>query len=489
MGHDDKYRHPAACLRGPGVLGPFDDRKLWMPRIKRGMTAAAVATVLSACINPQTSSPPTPNTWIDSATEDAAWPADRWWTAFNSPELNQLIETGLAENRDFAAAAARILQAEAQAEVSGAGRFPNVSGNSSANRSSRSIPGQASDGNTSIVSRSARATIQATYQLDLFGQLRNQSAAARQRIESSQFDRDTVRLTLCASVATTYFQLLSARDRIRTAEGRLKIARQLLALVETQRRLGTVSDLEVSQQRAQVAQQEGALSGLRQTERQTLDALAVLTGRAPSDLKIAGATLVGLDIPEVRPGIPSDLLARRPDLRKSESDLAANAFDLTAARAARFPGISLTAQAGSASRELNDLLSAGTFFRNFAVNLTAPIFSGGRLEGQEKLNEARRAELIASYEQAVLNALRDVEDSLIAAREGDAQLDFAGQAATESATAFRIAEARYRAGAQPFQTVLDAQRSALSAEDAVAQARQTRLGAAVGLISALGGGA
>ncbi|MBM3516223.1 MAG: hypothetical protein FJX59_21275, partial [Alphaproteobacteria bacterium] len=182
-------------------------------------------------------------------------------------------------------------------------------------------------------------------------------------------------------------------------------------------------------------------------------------------------------------------LTRRPDLRKSESDLAANAFDLMANRAARFPSISLTAQAGSATRELSDLLSAGTFFRNLAANLTVPIFSGGRLEGQERLSEARRTELIANYEQAVLNALRDVEDALVAAREGDTQLDFAGQAATESATAFRIAEARYRAGAQPFQTVLDAQRSALGAEDAVAQARQARLAAAIGLMSALGGGA
>ncbi|MBM3515187.1 MAG: TolC family protein, partial [Alphaproteobacteria bacterium] len=273
---------------------------------KRGTTIMFAAIALGSCANPDMPQPKIQAVWIDATTE-AAWPEGRWWTAFKSPELDQLIDTALTENRDLAAAAARILQAEAQAETSGAGRFPTVSGNSSANRSSRSIPGQASDGNTSIVSRSARATVQATYQLDLFGQLRNQSAAANQRIQSSQFDRDTVRLTLCASVATTYFQLLSARDRIRTADERLKIARQLLTLVETQRRLGTVSDLEVSQQRAQVAQQEGALSGLRQTERQALDALAALTGRAPSELSVAGATLVGLDIPQIKPGLPSEL--------------------------------------------------------------------------------------------------------------------------------------------------------------------------------------
>jgi NodT family efflux transporter outer membrane factor (OMF) lipoprotein len=442
---------------------------------------------LAACVQPAPPHPNVPDAWIDGAA-DPAWPSDTWWTAFDAPELSRLIETALAENRNLAAAAARILQAEAQADVAGANRFPIVSGNASANRSSRSIPGQASDGNTSIVSRSARATVQASYQLDLFGQIRSQEAAALQRIDSSRFDRETVRLTLCADVATTYFQLLAGRDRIGSAEERLMIARQLLTLVETQRGFGTVSDLEVSQQRAQVATQEGALSGLRQAERQSLDALAALTGRPPSELKIEGASLLNLDAPATRPGLPSDLLTRRPDLRRAESDLAANGFDLAAARAARFPSIGLTVQAGSASRELSDLLSAGTFFRNIAANLTAPLFSGNRLESQKRLTEARRAELVANYEQAVLNALRDTEDALIAGRESGTQLAFAEQAAAESATAFRIAEARYRAGTQGFQNVLDAQRSALAADDAVAEARQARLAAAVGLIAALGGG-
>lgn len=230
------------------------------------------------------------------------------------------------------------------------------------------------------------------------------------------------------------------------------------------------------------------MSGLRQAERQSLDSLAALVGQPPSDLSIGGATLVALTAPAVGAGLPSQLIARRPDLRKAESDLAANGFDLAAARAARFPSFALTAQAGSASRELGDLLTSGTFFRNIAVNLTAPVFSGGRLAGQEKLTEARRTELIAAYEQAVLNALRDVETALMANRESAVQLEYAEQAAAESATAYRIAEARYRSGAQAFQIVLDAQRTLLSADDAVAEARRARLAAAVGLINALGGG-
>jgi multidrug efflux system outer membrane protein len=458
--------------------------------LNRRTALTSCAFFLSACVHPAPPAPALPAGWIEAqpGTPDSFAPAGEWWTAFNSPELTRLIATALADNRGLAAAAARILQAEAQADIAGAGRFPTVSGSASANRSSRSIPGQASDGNTSIVSRSARATVQATYQLDLFGQIRNQSAAVAQRIDSSRFDRDTVRITLCADVATTYFQLLASRDRIRSAENRLGIARQLLILVETQLRLGAVSALEVSQQRAQIAQQEGALSGLRQAERQSLDSLAALIGQPPSDLSIGGATLVALTAPAVGAGLPSQLIARRPDLRKAESDLVANGFDLAAARAARFPSFALTAQAGSASRELGDLLTSGTFFRNIAVNLTAPIFSGGRLAGQEKLTEARRTELIAAYEQAVLNALRDVETALMANRESTAQLDYAEQAAAESATAFRIAEARYRSGAQAFQIVLDAQRTLLSADDAVAEARRARLAAAVGLINALGGG-
>jgi NodT family efflux transporter outer membrane factor (OMF) lipoprotein len=452
----------------------------------RALAGVCVVVWLAACAAPPPPGIDTPARWQSAADGEGAWPDAAWWQGFGSTELDGLMAEAAANNRGLKAAVARILQAEAQAKVSGAARLPSVSASGSLSRSDTDFS-NANRPNAGATTR-AQATVQASYQLDLFGQARANAAAAQARVESSLFDRETVRITLFCDVATTYLQLLAVRDRVRLAEERLAVAEELLALVVAQQRIGTISDLELAQQRAAIAAQRAAIPALRASERQSLDALAVLLGRAPQGFDVAGRTLVGLKLPEIAAGLPSELLVRRPDLRKSESDLAANGFDVAAARAARLPNITLTAQGGTSSGALGDLFSSGTFFNSLTASLAAPLFLGNRLEGQEQAVTARRLELIETYRQNVLAALRDVEDALTASRENALQYGFADEAYRQSLEAYRLADLRYRAGTATFQTVLDAQRGVLQAQEALVQSALARHNAVIGLAKALGGG-
>ena len=421
----------------------------------------------------------TPPAWQANVEPESVWPSGEWWQGFDNAELSSLIAKAAESNRNLKAAVARILQAEAQAKISGAAQWPSVSAGSSISRS---------NSDTRAASTSTQATLQASYQLDLFGQVRANAAAAATRIETSLYDRETVRITLFSDVATTYLQILSLRDRVRLAEDRLRIAESLLALVEAQTRIGTLSNLELVQQRAAIAAQRAAIPALRVSERQSIDALALLVGQLPESFDVVGRTLADLKIPTITPGLPAALLDRRPDLRKAESDLRANGFDVAAARAARLPSLQLTAKGGSGSDALSGLFNSGTFFSSIAASLTAPLFSGNRLEGQEQSVRARRMELAETYQQSVLSAFRDVEDALSATEQNAIQYGFAQEAYTQSAEAYRLAELRYRAGTVNFQTLLNAQTAAIQSQEALIQSGLGRLTAVIALSKALGGG-
>ena len=435
--------------------------------------------LLAACASPLPPTVEVPSAWQSVTEESSAWPSSEWWQAFGNPELSSLIIQAAESNRGLKASVARILQAEAQAKIVGASQWPLLSSVGSIGRSNSETRG---------ASTSTQATLQASYQVDLFGQVRANAASATTRIESSLYDRETLRITFFSDVATTYLQILSVRDRLRLAEDRLRIAESLLALVEAQNRIGTVSNLELVQQRAAIASQRAAIPALRVSERQSVDALAILMGQLPQNFDVVGRTLADLKLPCIAPELPAGLLDRRPDLRKAEADLRANGFDVASARAARLPSLQLTAQGGTASDALGSLFNAGTFFSNIAASLTAPLFSGNRLEGQEQAVRARRMELAETYQQNVLSAFRDVEDALTATTQNAIQFGFAQEAYVQSAEAYRLAELRYRAGTVNFQTVLNAQTTVIQSQEALIQSSLARMTAVIALSKALGGG-
>lgn len=444
-----------------------------------GAALSVLAVLLGACGSmpkPIVSMPPV---WQAPAA-DVGGAADTvsalWWQRYESTELDRLITEAIRNNHDLRIAYARVLQSEASARGAASALLPTVSASGSA---ARRGPG---DGT------SYSAGLQASYQVDLFGEARSGAASAALRLESSLYDRETVTITLISDVITAYLQVLSARERQQLTTDRLKNAEAILRLLETQRRIGTLSELELAQQRAALANQRAVLPALRLAERQALNTLAVLLGRPPEGFDIEGRALSNLALPEVAAGIPSALLVRRPDLRRAESDLAAADFDVSAARAARLPGIQLTASGGTASAALASLFTAGTYAYTLGGSIAQTLFAGGRLAAQEDSARARYQEVAARYEQAVIAAFGDVENALTAVATGNEQYGFAQEASAQADLAYRLAELRYRAGAVDFQTVLNAQNQAFSSQESLVQNRLARFTAVIGLTLALGGG-
>jgi len=456
---------------------------------------AAIATLLmllAACsLGPTFEAPKvaSPASWREGGGSEGIWPSASWWRGFGSGEMDKLVAGAIAGNHDFAAAVARVIESEAQAKIAGAALYPALEAGAGASRSQ-----SASLTTTSFGSRSpgpqttVNLSLGASYEIDLWGKNRAAADAAIARVRSSQFDRQTVAITLMSDVATTYFQILSLRDRVRLAEETLKNAQGILDLLENQQRVGTVSDLEVAQQRSAVATQRAAIPTLVSAERQAIHALALLLGDNPEDVTVEGRSLDQATLPAIVAGIPSTLLERRPDLRKAEADLVAANFDIANARAQRFPSIDLTAQGGTESAALSGLLGPGSFLYTLASSVTAPIFEGGKLEGQEEFASARYRELLENYRQAILAAFRDVEDSLAAWNGSAARYEFDREAYEQAKEAYRLADLRFRAGTVDFLTVLEAQRTVFQAEDTLVQTNLARFDAIIGLYKALGGG-
>lgn len=424
---------------------------------------------------------PLPAAWMGSApgAEGPAWPDVEWWRRFRSPELEELMASALAENTDLRAAAARVAQARARARVASSFLYPTVT-----------VP--ASAGVTDRVGSSRQefyaVSLQASYELDIWGRNRFSEESAGQTVLASAYDEEVVRLALVADVATGYFLVLSVRDRLRTAEQSHASASRLQELIDTQYRAGKISALEVERQRTVVAAIEAAIPPLRQQHRAALDALAVLLGRVPDRLRVEGQSLRSVPLPPVAPGLPSELLERRPDIRRAEAELVSANADIGAARAAMFPSLTLTGSAGYQSETLSRLFRSGTGFYVLGADLLGTIFDGGRLAGQRDLAIARKQELVENYRKAVLVSVQDVEDALAGVEHFQEQVRALQQAVIHAREAYRLAEMRYFYGAADFTTALDAQRAYLVAEQAVDPARFAWAASLVGLYRALGGG-
>jgi NodT family efflux transporter outer membrane factor (OMF) lipoprotein len=330
--------------------------------------------------------------------------------------------------------------------------------------------------------------LSASYEIDLWGRNASGLRSAEFSLRASRFDFETVRLTLLSGVASGYFQVLSLRGRLGIARENLEIAERVLKVVDARVRYGAVSALDLARQQAAVLTLRASIPPLELQERQTLYALAILAGRTPEGFDAAGATVTALAVPRVAPGVPADLLVRRPDLRSAEAQLASANANVAAARAALLPSISLTGSAGLASNVLVNFLSAPTAALTLGAALLQPIFDGGRLRGQVDVAASRERELVENYRKAILAALSDVEGALASVSRTADQETLQGQVVEQARIALRLAEIRYREGADDLLTVLDAQRTLFQAEDQLAQVRLSRLQASIGLVKALGGG-
>jgi NodT family efflux transporter outer membrane factor (OMF) lipoprotein len=453
-----------------------------MTSTMKTLISLTLALVLAGCattspqLSPQVAPPPV----YDEAPASAASAVSaEWWSAFGSGELQALVAEALAGSPDLAVAMERVRQAEAQVRIAGASLFPALD-------ASLGTRGAKSEGEKS--SRSSSATLSASYEVDLWGRNAAGVRGAEAGLRATVYDRETARLTLIAGVSDAYFEVLSLRGRLAVARENLAIAERVLALVQARARNGAVSPLDVARQEAAVLSQRAALLPLEQLERQTLAALAVLLGRVPEGFALKASGLADLAVPSIAPGLPAELLTRRPDLAAAEASLAAANADLSAARAALLPSIQLTGSAGVASGALLAFAGGPAASAALAASVLQPIFDGGRLRAGVTIAESRERELVETYRKAILSAFADVENALVAASRLAEREKLQIQVEDRAREALRLAEVRYREGADDLLSVLDAQRTLFNAQDELAQIRRDRLQAAVALYKALGGG-
>lgn len=435
-----------------------------------------------------------PAQWSEAQASSASTITATWWQDFASPELDSLIALGLQNNPDLGMAAERIVQAEAQARIAGASLFPVLSG--SAGVSHRETRGGntattdagGSNNNSSSSGNSTSLGLSASYEFDFWGKNAAGVRVAKSQQQASQFDRDSLQLSLVAGIATGYFQILAVRERLAVAQENLTIARRVLQVVEARVRYGAAAQLDLTRQRAAVLNQQAAIPPLQLQEQQYLYALAILLGQVTPGFQVAGDKLQQLNLPAVAAGVPASLLQRRPDLASAEAQLAAANANIDATRAALFPSISLSSSLGLASDSLQGLVNAPLTTFNLAAGLTQAIFDGGRLRSQVSIAESRQRELLLAYRKAVLAALADVDSALAASSRAQSLETLLQASLQESDQALRLSEVRYRAGTDDLLILLDAQRSRFQAQDQLTQIRLSRLQAQLGLYKALGGG-
>lgn len=424
-------------------------------------------------------------------TSEAALPPLEWWRGFRSAELTDLMEQSLAANFDIAAAVARIVQADAQARIAGAALLPTINGTFDAQRSRTpgTIATGATSGRASAVERALfSAALNASYQIDFWGRVRALIRAADYTSLASRFDREVIALSTLVTVANTYFLVLEGQDRLRVARDNLASSERILKLIQDRFNQGTASSLDVAQQASLAAIQRAAIPPLIEQIDQNKAALGLLVGRAPENLSVRGGSMYRLGIPRVSPGLPSELLTQRPDIREAELRLASADANVYAARAAFLPTIQLTGTGGLESAALRTLFSPGAVFYTAAASLTQPIFQGGLLLGQLDLQKGAREELLQDYRKAVISAFTDVERALVAVQQTTRQEALQRQAVAESRRAFDLSEERLRAGTIDLTTVLQTEQTLFQQEDALALVRFARLQAIVALFQALGGG-
>jgi len=461
------------------------------------LQAACIAVPLGGCwIN---GTPPEPGLDIPAAystgsktpsVANAATPSLDWWRGFRSHELTDIIDNANAANLDVAAAVARIVQADAQSRITGAALLPTVdlNGNATRSRSSQTTSGSTTTSFGGSERDNLSASLTASYEIDFWGKNRFALRAQEETAIASRYDRDVVALSTVATTANSYFQVLAAQDRLRVARQNLISAKRVGNLIAQRLAAGTASALETAQQQSVVDTINASIPPLEQTVAQFKNALAVLMARSPESVRIRGGSLNSIAIPRVTPGLPSELLAQRPDVREAEAQLAAANANVANARAQFLPSITLTGEGGYQSAILKTLLRPESAFYTLTAGLTQPIFEGGRLLGNLDLQKGRQDELLQNYRKSVISAFSDVETALINVRQTALRERLQRAVVDSSRRAFDISEQRLREGTIDLVTVLQTQQTLYTALDTLVVARLAHIQAIVSLYQALGGG-
>jgi len=465
-------------------------------RLNKTLLLLASAALLGACTtgpNYQRPEMQLPEQWAAKEATDktSAAAGERWWTLYGDPVLDKLEDEALAHNADAQVALARVLEVRAQLDIAESAQYPNVSANASEVRNRATLAGSYPRPSTvPRMSTTTRATLDASYELDLWGKYRRSSEAARADLFGAEANRDAVRLTLTAQVAQQYFALLAYTAQEETVKRALANREERLAMDRKRLELGVISEFQLHQSEAEVASAQAQLANIEVLGDRQETALAILLGRSPRDvlnaqLERGTPTLSEVWVPD---GLPAELLLRRPDLQAAEQRLISQNAHIGEARAQYFPSITLTGYLGTESADMAKLFTGPAGIFQFAAGLSQPIFNAGRIRANVRASEARRDQALAQYQQAVASAFGDVRNAL--ASQSAARKALAAETARSQAlaTATQQAEVRLQVGSASRMDFLDVERNHLQAELNRLDAERAQRAAVADLFKALGGG-
>ena len=441
-----------------------------------------------------------PSTEIPELPVPAAWPNDlasshagaqtdalAWSAYFTDPVLQQLIETALLNNRDLRLAALRTEEARAAFGIQRSERFPDLNVGGQGGRAR--VPGDLSGSGRSQVGSEYRAEVGlSSWELDLWGRVRDLETAALQNWLATDAAQQAVYLALIAQVAEGYLGLRELDERVAIAQQTVTTREESYRIFQRRHALGATSKLDLMQVQTLLNQAQMLHAQLQQARGNQLHALAILLGANPGPLPSRAAFNETMVLAELQAGLPADLLSNRPDILSAEHVLRASHANIGAARAAFFPRIALTGSFGSASAELNGLFDSGSRAWTFMPTISLPIFDGGRRRASLELSEVRSNMAVADYEKTIQVAFREVADALSAKRWLAEQLAIQREHLQAQSERARLAQLRYDNGSAAYFEVLDAERDLLDGQQRLVQARRALLSSQVALYAALGGG-
>jgi NodT family efflux transporter outer membrane factor (OMF) lipoprotein len=415
---------------------------------------------------------------------------DHWWRLFNDPTLIALESEAAQSNLDLQSAVIRVEESRAQLGLINAERYPLVSASASYSRQALSEhEPMAKLGAPTSPADSWGLGILASWELDLWGSLRYQSQSAEARLNASGFGMEAVKVSVAGDVAHAYLLLRGVQAQEKITEEHRKIAERLLQMAESRKLSGVATHFDVASARAELARIDAHRHQLHQKRDVSMNALALLLGKAPRELNASLVVAGSPAMPKRLPiGIPSELARKRPDILQAEARLRAAVADVGAATADFYPRISLTGTVGLQALELSDMGSWDSRRFSFGPTLYLPIFQGGRLKSNLALSEARHRLAGVTYQKTVLRAWHEVDDALNA-YTAEAKRHLALESAMEqSRVALDIIESSYRGGTADFTSVLLARRSLLDSQSALADCMTASALSVVSLYRALGGG-
>ncbi len=428
--------------------------------------------------------------WKPAEPGDAA-PKGDWWNVFHDPVLAGLETNAIARNQNLRAAVARVDQARAAARLTRSQFFPELSLDPSFSRQRTSgnqpIPFNIPFQLKPIYLNTYNVPLDLSYEVDLWGRVRRSFQSAGAQAQASVADTQNILLTLTADIAVNYFLLRSLDRQLAAAAADIQLREDSVRILQARYEAGSIPEVDAAQARGDLAAARSDLADLRRQRAETLDALALLCGQAPSSFTLTDFPPAAAP-PPVPAGLPSSVLERRPDIAAAERTLAAKSAQIGAARAAWFPVVRLTGQAGYLSGQAGNLFNLDSLAFSFGPGASLPLFTAGRTAAQVRQARAAYEESLANYQQAALTAFKEVEDSLAQITFWTAQ---AGALADALAAARRVTEltqARYDAGSVAQFEVLAARRAQLQQERQTAELTGRRFAATIRLIKALGGG-